>query len=114
MQKGMAAQMQRAVRGNGRESEGAGAMKPYYEHAGITIYHGDCREILPSLPKVDAVITDPPYGAGYAANPIVGKGKTQSNHQAQVWDNMPFPEIDLLIAAAPRVAIWGGNYYALP
>lgn len=32
---------------------------PYYEHAGITIYHGDCREILPSLPKVDAVITDP-------------------------------------------------------
>jgi len=37
-------------------------MKPYYEHAGITIFHGDCREILPQLPKVDAVITDPPYG----------------------------------------------------
>lgn len=37
-------------------------MQPYYEHAGIAIYHGDCREILPSLPKVDAVITDPPYG----------------------------------------------------
>lgn len=89
-------------------------MKPYYEHAGITIYHGDCREILPTLPKADAVITDPPYGAGYAANPIVGKGRTQSNHQAQVWDNRPFPEIDLIIAAAPRVAIWGGNYYALP
>ena len=34
---------------------------PYYEHAGITIYHGDCREILRGLPKVDAVITDPPY-----------------------------------------------------
>lgn len=34
---------------------------PYYEHAGITIYHGDCREILPHLPRVDAVITDPPY-----------------------------------------------------
>lgn len=39
-------------------------MKPYYEEKGITIYHGDCREILPSLPKVDAVITDPPYGFG--------------------------------------------------
>ena len=37
-------------------------MKPYYEHAGITIYHGDCREILPTLPKVDLVPTDPPYG----------------------------------------------------
>jgi hypothetical protein len=24
-------------------------MKPYYEHAGITIYHGDCREVLPQL-----------------------------------------------------------------
>ena len=37
-------------------------MKPYYEHAGITIYHGDCREILPHLPPVDLVLTDPPYG----------------------------------------------------
>lgn len=38
-------------------------MKPYYEHGGITIYHGDCREILPHL-KADAVITDPPYSSG--------------------------------------------------
>lgn len=36
-------------------------MKPYYEYAGITIYHGDCREILPTLPVVDLVLTDPPY-----------------------------------------------------
>jgi site-specific DNA-methyltransferase (adenine-specific) len=43
---------------------GAGALKPYYEHGGITIYHGDCREILPQLGKVDAVITDPPYNCG--------------------------------------------------
>jgi site-specific DNA-methyltransferase (adenine-specific) len=39
-------------------------MNPYYEHAGITIYHGDCREILPQLPKVDLILTDPPYGVG--------------------------------------------------
>lgn len=38
-------------------------MKPYYEHAGITIYHGDCREILPTL-TADVVVTDPPYGHG--------------------------------------------------
>jgi site-specific DNA-methyltransferase (adenine-specific) len=37
-------------------------MKPYYEHAGIVIYHGDCRAILPKLPKADLVLTDPPYG----------------------------------------------------
>ncbi len=36
-------------------------MKPYYEHAGITIYCGDCREILPGLEPVDLVLTDPPY-----------------------------------------------------
>ena len=40
--------------------------KPYYEDtkAGITIYCGDCREILHTLPKVDLVLTDPPYGVG--------------------------------------------------
>src|SRR6476659_3929264 len=34
---------------------------PYYSEGGIAIYHGDCREILPSLDRVDVVITDPPY-----------------------------------------------------
>ena len=42
-------------------------MKPYYEdnRAGIVIYHGDCRDFLPSLPSVDLVLTDPPYGINY-------------------------------------------------
>ena len=39
-------------------------IKPNYEHAGITIYHGDCREILPELEPVDLVLTDPPYNVG--------------------------------------------------
>jgi site-specific DNA-methyltransferase (adenine-specific) len=34
---------------------------PYYQDSAVTIYHGDCREILPELPKVDLVLTDPPY-----------------------------------------------------
>lgn len=38
-------------------------MTPYYEDHGITIYHGDCRELLPSLESVDVVLTDPPYSA---------------------------------------------------
>jgi DNA modification methylase len=43
-------------------------VKPYYEDAaaGIVIYNADCREILPSLPKVDLVLTDPPYGMNKA------------------------------------------------
>ena len=36
-------------------------MKPYYESGGITIYHGDCREILPTLEPADLILTDPPY-----------------------------------------------------
>jgi len=36
-------------------------MKPYYEHAGVTIYHGDCREVLPHVEPVDLLLTDPPY-----------------------------------------------------
>ena len=38
-------------------------MKPYYEHAGITIYHGDCREWISDAPAcfhVNAIVTDPP------------------------------------------------------
>jgi site-specific DNA-methyltransferase (adenine-specific) len=59
-----------------------GSVTPYYVDAdGITIYHGDCREILPHLPKVDLVLTDPPYGMAFQSHyravkhaPIVGDG----------------------------------------
>ena len=40
-------------------------IKPYYEESGVVIYHGDCRKILPHLPKVDLICTDPPYGVDY-------------------------------------------------
>lgn len=42
-------------------------MKPYYSHGGITIYHDDCREVLPIMPEasVDFVLTDPPYPAEF-------------------------------------------------
>jgi len=42
-------------------------LKPYYDHAGITIYNGDCRDILPTLGEdsVDLLVTDPPYGINF-------------------------------------------------
>lgn len=40
-------------------------MKPYYHRDGITLYHGDAREVVPSLPKVDMVLTDAPWGIGW-------------------------------------------------
>jgi DNA modification methylase len=43
-------------------------VNPFYEQDGITIYCGDCREILPTLPKVDLVLTDPPYGISHKSH----------------------------------------------
>ena len=43
-------------------------MTPYYDHDGITIYHGDCREVLPTLGPVDLILMDPPYGINYTTN----------------------------------------------
>lgn len=40
-------------------------MRPYYSDESVTLYHGDCREILPTIPGVDLVLTDPPYGVGF-------------------------------------------------
>ena len=37
--------------------------QPYYEDSSVQIWLGDCRDIMPTLPKVDLVLTDPPYGA---------------------------------------------------
>jgi len=42
--------------------------KPYYDEDGIVIYNADCREILPHLPKVDLVLTDPPFGINHASS----------------------------------------------
>ena len=42
-------------------------MKPYYEQDGITIYHGDCREVLPEIERasMDMLLSDPPYGVNW-------------------------------------------------
>ena len=76
-----------------------------------TLYLGDCLEILPTLEKVDAVITDPPYGAGYAANPIHGK---YGNHDKHSWDGRQFERLDEVREQGRIQIIWGGNYYMLP
>lgn len=47
-------------------------LTPYYEHDGITIFHGDCQDILPLLNEVDLVVTDPPYGISYHSNYYIG------------------------------------------
>jgi len=88
-------------------------MEPYYEHNGITIYHGDCREILPGLEKVDLVLTDPPYGIG-AGRMSLGKWKTSRMRKLD-WDAHPV-DSDLLrdvVSKGNRACVWGGNYFQL-
>jgi site-specific DNA-methyltransferase (adenine-specific) len=38
-------------------------LKPYYQDSHVTIYHGDCADVVPSLGPIDHVVTDPPYSA---------------------------------------------------
>ena len=83
-----------------------------------TLYCGDCREILPTLPKVDAVVTDPPYGIGEAAGKNASRGffavpKDYGNHS---WDDQPITAdlMDAVRTAGKWAVIFGGNYYNLP
>lgn len=51
-------------------------MTPYYEHTGITIYHGDCREILPAIVCYGVVISDPPYSEHVHSKQWIGSALT--------------------------------------
>lgn len=80
-----------------------------------TLYLGDCMEILPTLGKVDAVITDPPYGLGERMQGGTWGSKTEFKEMV-VWDNAP-PDASFLLrlaALSPVTVFWGGNYYGLP
>ncbi|WP_022684542.1 DNA-methyltransferase [Sphingobium bisphenolivorans] len=80
-----------------------------------TLYLGDCRDILPTLSKVDAVVTDPPYGINKdgQARTTGGNGGRKA-HEFLGWDaERPNREIfDAITALTKDVIIWGGNYFA--
>lgn len=83
-----------------------------------TLYLGDCREILPTLGKVDAVVTDPPYGLGEkwqggAAN-TKAKWKLNDGGALMGWDAQVSDALPLAVSVAEHAIVWGGNYYDLP
>ena len=103
-------------------------MTPYYRHAGITIYHGDCLEVMPSLGKFDLLLTDPPYGIGAAHYAHFGEGVKR--HMSGVikgpaiqkkgygdsdWDDKPadLETIKAAMVLAAHQIVWGGNYFDL-
>lgn len=85
-------------------------MKPYYEEDGIVIYNADCREILPTLPPVDLVLADPPYGM----NALDGSYSRRYNiDRRNNWDcESVSPEtMAAVMAAGNNQIIWGMNYF---
>lgn len=92
-------------------------MTPFYQDDAVTIYHGDCREVLPTLTPVDLILTDPPYGIGadknLRANKRHGKAVAPSrDYGLGNWDSTaPDAETMADVIAAGRYAIvWGGNH----
>lgn len=89
-------------------------MKPYYQDDAVTIYHGDCREIVPQLGRFDLLLTDPPYGIKRD-----GKRPSTSSHgghkgYAFLGRDESAPDAEtfrIVMEAASEQVIWGANYY---
>lgn len=82
-----------------------------------TLYLGDCREVLPTLGPVDAVVTDPPYGIA----DLWSKQQSGKNGTSRLWDGSSQwdaatrpSEVNAARELASDSIIWGGNYYDLP
>ncbi len=90
-------------------------MKPYYEQSGVTIYLGDCREVIEDFglhfgeQPFDLLLTDPPYG-------IYACGGKWGHKDDLTWDKAPADASLLasLMLLARHHVIWGGNYFNLP
>jgi DNA modification methylase len=71
---------------------------------------GDCLQVMPLLGKVDAVVTDPPYGIGITKS---NRLATSRGMGGKSWDSVP-ADIEPIMARGVQTIIWGGNYFDLP
>lgn len=90
-------------------------MTPRVEHLaeGVTCILGDCREVLPSLGEVDAVVTDPPYGIDYDPRRSQSSAASGSRKEMErvIGDDVDF-DPSFLLTVAPKLVIWGANNFA--
>lgn len=97
-------------------SESYKAMKPYYQDDAVTIYHGDCKNLLMGM-RCDLLLTDPPYGIGESAakNRSRGTLARPTDYGTDDWDKSTRDEeIKLALQRTKNAIIFGGNYYDLP
>jgi site-specific DNA-methyltransferase (adenine-specific) len=89
--------------------------EPYYKDDAVTIFHGDCREIVPDLGKFDLLLTDPPYGIGYSVKPqVVGYGNRRilmGGKPPIVGDDVPF-DPSFMMESSRWIITFGANYYS--
>lgn len=76
------------------------------------LWLGSCEDILPLIGKVDAVVTDPPYGIGADRMNLGGCVASRMKQEAE-WDNKP-ADLEWLTAFGCPKIVWGGNYFPLP
>lgn len=90
----------------------------YYHEPGppdIKIYCGDCLDIMPLLPKVDLVVTDPPYGIGFSSQPTKWS-RDNVQRSRENWDSSTPPQevFNMMMQISQEQLIWGGNHFNLP
>jgi len=95
--------------------EGGKEVKPYYQDSAVTIYHGDCREMMPEVGSVDLILTDSPYGIGADSAAAKNEGKWGWKFYGKSdWDSLR-PEGGVFLQMlhfGKNSIIWGGNYFA--
>lgn len=82
-----------------------------------TMYLGDCLDVMPTLGKVDAVVTDPPYGIGESGGKSASRGKLAKAdlYAHKDWDEVTLDRhVEMAVGIAEKSIVFGGNYYDLP
>ena len=79
------------------------------------LWLGDCREVLPLLPRFAAVVTDPPYGlADLLHRPGSGQWDKHYKQGAPTWDRVTVADgVTAALEQADKAVVWGGQFYLL-